>query len=249
MAEKHFYEQRAFTRDYVLPFLKQHIPDFASRTVLEVGCAEAGFLSVLREQGMSVAGIELDEERVRLAKTMNPDLDVVMGDITDANVLAQRSGAFDVIVMREVIEHVPDREAAFSNLVRLLRKDGYLYITFPPRFSPFAGHQQVGRTILAKTPYLHYWPGFILKPVARWLNEYEYLIRFVLQNYYDGLTVRRFDRLCRRYNLQFIVRDLFLVRPIYQQRFGWRPRRFFNIPLLREVLVTGCECILRKRGD
>ncbi len=249
MAEKHFLEQRAFTLHYVLPLLKKHIPDFDTMTVLEVGCAEAGFLDVLYKQGMCVAGVELDEERVRLAKAMNPQLDVVVGDITDNKMLSQRNGAFDLIVMREVIEHVPDRDAAFRNINRLLKKDGYLYITFPPRFSPFAGHQQVGRTILAQVPYLHYWPEFILRPVGKRLREYDYLIEYVLQNYHDGLTVRRFNRLCRRYNLQFIVRDLFLVRPIYQQRFGWRPRRCFNIPLLREVLVTGCECILRKRGD
>jgi SAM-dependent methyltransferase len=247
MAEKHFYEQIEFSRSYLVPFLQKHIADFSRCKVLEIGCAEAGLLHVLQEMGVQTVGVELSVERVHVAKEKNPHLDVRVGDITDKNLPEQLDEKFDLIVMREVIEHVSDRNAAFRNLYNLLNDDGLLYITFPSRFSPFAGHQQVGRSILRRVPYLHYWPAIILKPLGRLLKEHDYLIKDVLNNYRIGLSLHRFERLCRKFGFTFLLRELYLIRPIYQQRFGWRPRKMPNIFFVREFLVTGCECLLRKR--
>jgi SAM-dependent methyltransferase len=248
MAEKHYQEQVAFSRSYLIPFFQQHIADFAQKRVLEIGCAEAGFLDVLFNMGMVVTGVELSADRVRLAQSKNAQLDVRVGDITDRALPAQLGGSYDLIVIREVIEHVQDREAAFSVLTELLADDGWLYVTFPPRFSPFAGHQQVGRSLLRRVPYVHFMPAFLLKALGRLCGEHEYIIRDVLHNFRIGLSIRHFDRYRRQHGYTYSVRDLFLIRPIYQHRFGCKPVRLADWPVLREFLATGCECLLRKRG-
>ena len=52
MSEKHFHEQVRFSQSYLVPFLQNQIADFERQRVLEVGCAEAGFLHVLAGMGI-----------------------------------------------------------------------------------------------------------------------------------------------------------------------------------------------------
>lgn len=246
MSEKHFHEQVRFSQSYLVPFLQKQIADFERHRVLEIGCAEAGFLHVLAGMGMEAAGVELSPDRVRLAKALSPQLDVIVGDVTDPHLAEKMPQAFDLIVIREVIEHVVDRDALFVNLRALLADRGRVYITFPPRFSAFAGHQQMGRSLLRRLPYLHLWPEWLLRPAGRLLEEHDYLIEEVLHNYRIGLSVRGFEKLCRRYGFVFLRQDLFLIRPIYRQRFGWSPKKIPSLPVVREFLATGCECLLQK---
>ncbi|NLP12769.1 class I SAM-dependent methyltransferase [bacterium] len=246
MSEKHFHEQVHFSRSYLVPFLQKQIADFERQRVLEVGCAEAGFLHVLAERGMEVVGVELSPDRVRLAKALSPQLDVRVGDVTDRHLAETMQQTFDLIVIREVIEHVADRDALFANLRALSADEGRVYITFPPRFSAFAGHQQMGRSLLRRLPYVHLWPDWLVRTAGRLFQEHDYLIEEVLHNYRIGLSVHGFEKLCRRYGFVFLRRDLFLIRPIYRQRFGWSPKKIPSLPVLREFLATGCECLLQK---
>lgn len=248
MAVRHYHEQRQFADSYLSGYFKRHIPGFTSMRVLEVGCAEAGVLSRLAELGLQVEGLELEAHRVELARQLNPDLKIWLGDIMNPALSEQINSVFDLIIMREVIEHVPARKPAFDNLNRLLKPGGYLYITFPPRFSPFGGHQQLGRSLLRFVPWLQLWPSFVIRWLGRVLNEDAQLIEFVLQNYGDGLTIGHFNRLIRPY-FQPVVRELFLIRPVYRLRFGKKTLRFPDLPLLREFLATGCECLLQKRTN
>jgi len=132
MPEKHFHEQKQYTKDYLLPYFKKHIIEFHKKKILEVGCAEGGLLEILQSIGMDVCGVELSQERADLAKQKDESLNVLVGDITDPKLPEILKEKFDVIVMREVIEHVADKHAAFNNLDKLLNENGFLFISFPP---------------------------------------------------------------------------------------------------------------------
>ncbi|MFA7228552.1 MAG: class I SAM-dependent methyltransferase, partial [Melioribacteraceae bacterium] len=80
MPEKHFYEQKSYTKEYILPYFLKHIPDFTRKKVLEVGCAEGGLLAALQELGMSVRGVELSPERAELALEKDKSLNIIVGD-------------------------------------------------------------------------------------------------------------------------------------------------------------------------
>ena len=246
MAEKHFYEQQQFAKSYLIPYLRQHIPDFDGANILEVGCGEAGFLDILSQAGMSVTGIEIEVSRIKTARDKNPDLKILPGDITDPTIVKQVSQMFDVIIMRDVIEHIKDREALFTNLRALLKSGGFLYITFPPRFSGFAGHQQNGKSILRYLPYLHLLPVPFIRILAKIFREREDVISQVIANYRVGLTVTSFTSLYQSHRFTPVLKELFLFRPIYQIRFKVTPRRIPNIPVLREFLAFGCEYLLIK---
>ena len=246
MAQKHYEEQRRFARDYVLPFLRSRLPNLFEMRVLEIGCAEAGLLAVLAEQGVTVCGIELSEDRVAVALAQNPQLDVRVGDLTDPKLPLQFERPFDLIILRDVIEHVPNREAAFQNLSRLLRPGGWVYVTFPPRFSPFAGHQQNAKTALRRLPWVQLWPAGLVRWLGRRLGEPRFMTDHIIHNGRTGLSLRAFRRFYRKAGFTEYHRDWFLSRPIYRQRFGWKVRRFPAIPILSEFFVTGCEVLLKK---
>ena len=42
-----------------------------------------------------------------------------------------KDGSFDSVLCTEVLEHLPDPDKAISEIKRVLRKDGYLYVTVP----------------------------------------------------------------------------------------------------------------------
>jgi len=247
MAEKHYYEQIDFTNSYLIPFLEKNIPNFEECKILEVGCAEGGFVKVLNEKGIKIKGLELEQSRVDIANEKAPELDIIQADITDPELVNKLGATYDLIVMRDVIEHVPNRDTAFQNLNNLLNDNGYLFITFPPRFSGFAGHQQNGKSIFRYIPYIHFLPNFLIRFLGKSLNEKDKLIDHVIENYYIGLSLKKFEYFFTKYNFKIAERDLFLFRPIYKIRFGVNPVKVPNIPVLREFIAFGCECLLKKK--
>jgi SAM-dependent methyltransferase len=246
MAEKHFQEQRRYAQSFLIPYLERRIPGFTRSKILEVGCAEGGVLDILEKSGCRAVGLELSAGRGRLAVRLNPNLNVRTGDITDRGAVRRVGKGFDVVVMRDVIEHVHDKQAAFDNVNRLLKRGGHLYITFPPKHSPFAGHQQNGRSALRMIPYLHRLPRVLLQALGAVFREHPHIIENAALNFRRGLSIREFERLCGRSGFSFVEKGFFLIRPVYRIRHGLRPVRLPDIPVIREFLAFGCECLLKK---
>lgn len=252
MAEKHFYEQKEFTKKYLLPYFKNYVDNLPNLKVLEVGCAEGGLLEELITEGIYAIGIEIDEKRVKIANSKNPSLKILVGDITDPQLPEKiftelgLSEGFDFIIMREVIEHIKSKNAAFNNLNLLLKQNGYLFISFPPKYSPFAGHQQIGRSFLKIIPYLHLLPKTLLLPLAKFLGENEGYIDEIKHHYSTGCTIKEFENLVSQYNFQTIRKDLFLFRPIYSIRYGLPIIKLPDLLFVREFISFGCEVLLKK---
>ena len=249
MGEIHFNEQKRFTKSYILPYFEANLPDLKNMKILEVGCAEAGFLDVLYKMKIEATGLELEQGRVDIALKNNPKLNVMVGDITDDKIVEKIGKSFDLILMRDVIEHIPDRIAAFKNLNKLLNINGFLYITFPPRFSGFAGHQQNAKSILRFVPYLHLLPNFVIRLLGKMFDEKSEFTESILLNYRIGLTISAFNKFYSQSHFKAMVKDLFLFRPIFKIRFNITPRKFPNILLLREFFAFGCEYLLQKTSD
>ena len=248
MAEKHFFEQKEFTERYLLPYFKKYIERFETKKILEIGCAEGGLLEVLRNNGNYAVGIELSAARAAIAKQKNSKLNVIVGDITDPTLSEKLNEKFDLIIIREVIEHVRNKTAAFDNFNALLNDSGYLFISFPPKRSPFAGHQQIGKSFLKAIPYLHILPKSFLKMIAKMMGEDEDYINEIKLHFSTGCTIKEFEKQSRRVGFSSIKKELFFFRPIYSLRLGLPTIKLPNIPLVREYISFGCECLLRKNS-
>ena len=247
MAERHYYEQKKHSEYYLLPYFRKHLVDFEQYEIFEVGCAEAGFIDVLYHLNMDVMGLELSPARVKIARDKNPNINIITGDITDPKITEKIAKRFDLIVLRDVIEHIKDRNAAFATFNKLLKENGYLYVTFPPKFSGFAGHQQNGRSILRYIPYLQVAPNWKIRWLGKLFNERPELIENIVLNYKTGLTIGSFKKFYLKFNFIPVVKEVFFIRPVYRTRYHLAPIKIPNIPLLREFMAFGCEYLLQKK--
>lgn len=102
-------------------------------SLLDVGVGEGDWLRLLAERrpGMRLAALDLSPQRLA-------DLDVAHGDGRpigkhegDVTNMPLEDGAVDVVSLLEVIEHVPDWEAAVAEALRVARRG--VLVTVPYR--------------------------------------------------------------------------------------------------------------------
>src|SRR5690606_1488845 len=81
---------------------------------------------------------------------------------------------FDIIMMRDVIEHIPDQEDFMVFVKKFLKDDGIIFFGFPPWQMPFGGHQQISSVKwIRRAPYLHLLPMGIYTALLKKSGETE----------------------------------------------------------------------------
>lgn len=94
--------------------------------VLDIGCGNGRLLHLLRLDGFEVRGLELSS---RLAQYVGEHLDI---PVETGNFLEYHpTGRFDLVILRHVLEHLPDPVAAMLKIRRLLEPDGQVVLEFP----------------------------------------------------------------------------------------------------------------------
>jgi 2-polyprenyl-3-methyl-5-hydroxy-6-metoxy-1,4-benzoquinol methylase len=102
------------------------------RKVLEVGPAGGFFSLLLRELGFArVDALEISPEFCRQLRAKG--LSVHEGDIASGRGLDALDAPYDVAILMEVLEHLPDPDAALRHVRGLLAPGGILYATVPAR--------------------------------------------------------------------------------------------------------------------
>ena len=93
--------------------------------VLDIGCS-TGFLALkLKQKGCKVAGV--DNNKRDLVKAKKYCDKTIFLDITkDAPI-----GKYDVLILGDIIEHLPNPEKVLRNLKRNLKRRGYILISVP----------------------------------------------------------------------------------------------------------------------
>lgn len=107
--------------------IDQMLKSLEPNLVLDAGCGEGVVLGrIERRLGTGPFGMDLDLERLRLAKSERPERRLVMGDLHQ---LPFASDAFDVVLVLEVFEHVGDPPRALREVWRVSRS--YLLASVP----------------------------------------------------------------------------------------------------------------------
>ncbi|MCX4433639.1 class I SAM-dependent methyltransferase [Streptomyces mirabilis] len=104
------------------------------RTVVDVGGGGGYFTAEFRRRGAQAYLFEPDVRELGA----KPDGSAV---VADGYLLPLADGVADVTFSSNVLEHVADPQTFLSELVRVTRPDGLIYVSFTNWLSPWGGHE------------------------------------------------------------------------------------------------------------
>ena len=149
-----------------LEIMRRHV-DLEGKRILDIGCGVGAFVRRLREFSPSVAGFDVDRERVVEGGEQVPGLALAVGEH-----LPYADDTFDVVLLHEVLEHVTDDQATLQETQRVLAPGGKAVIFCPNRLYPFETHGIFlgKRYVFGNMPLVNYLPDPVrnrLVPHAR----------------------------------------------------------------------------------
>ena len=95
-------------------------------TLVEPDRKEADKL--MKKYSASVTAIDISNEQVLIAKSLNPELDIVNASAT---ALPYKDNAFDAVFFLEGVYYIKDLDSFFSEVSRVLKEEGGLYFVCP----------------------------------------------------------------------------------------------------------------------
>lgn len=113
--------------------LNQHLP-LQNARVLDIGCGGGLFLSLLKQQGANVIGIELSDSRAQYAKIKH-GLVIDKHPIESDHWQSGYATRFDAVTLWDVIEHVNFPRQTLRSAAKVLKQGGLLLIDTPCRDS------------------------------------------------------------------------------------------------------------------
>ncbi len=143
---------------------------------LDCGCGSGAYVVAVEQAfRLETHGIEHDQGKVDAAwNTLGLRGRVTQGDLQDLDV---EDGQWDHAMLNEVLEHVPDDRLGLSEVHRILKPGGLLFIFSPNRWFPFETHgvywKRSGRPVPHWMPWVPYIPLGLGRRIFRyWARNY-----------------------------------------------------------------------------
>ena len=253
---RYFEIQYLNSRDSIIPFLEGIYTPKVNDNILEIGSSEGGVLRAFTELGCKCTGIELAQYRVDLANGFMADevkkglVNFISEDIfnIDPNSLPHK---FDLIILKDVIEHIHNQEKFMNRVEEFLTNDGVIFFGFPAWRMPYGGHQQCAESkLMAKLPYYHLLPMFAYKGILKMFGEKQNIIDGLVEIKETGISTKRFEKICNENNYKILKQIKYLVAPIYEYKFGYKtkllPKWLGAIPFINDFFTFQSYYIVKK---
>jgi SAM-dependent methyltransferase len=190
--------------------------------VLDLGAGEGGYSLAFKAAGALVVAIDLHSQ---------PGSFEVPYATADAMQLPFRSCCFDLVVCSSLIEHVPTPRLLLGETSRVLRKGGFLYLSFPPFYSLYGGHQFSPFHLLGERLALTLASRRFRHTPGTWLHERYPVPPVSFARAYGSwglfpMTIRQARQLT--VSLPFVIKS---------QSTRWLPFDISHIPIVGEVFT------------
>ena len=131
--EQYFNELAQTAREHYIGYISRFQPITPTSKVLEVGCGEGGNLLPFAEMGCRVTGIERFPERVEQAQAYFQKKGYSGRFIADdfLKYKPQTNEKDDLVLIHDVIEHIPDKDSFLEHLKGFVHKDSLVFWGFP----------------------------------------------------------------------------------------------------------------------
>lgn len=100
------------------------------RVVLELGCGNGATGALALREGKCGAWVGIERQGAAAGEAAGVLSDVLVGDV-DSLDIPYAEASFDLLVMGEVLEHLPDPEATLRRLARLVKPGGEVLASTP----------------------------------------------------------------------------------------------------------------------
>ena len=125
---------------------------------------------------------------------------------------------------------------------------GKLFISFPPKYCAYAGHQQTVPILLGKLPYLHLLPNLLYKGYLKLIGCPKNKIEYLIETKKTRISIYEIRNLLKDIGFNIKNESNWLIRPAYSFRFGLPKIKnpLSWIPLLNEIFCNGILLLLEK---
>jgi len=245
-----YFEEQTFTTEkYVIPYINEVFPITENTEVLEIGCGEGGNLQAFLNLQCRCVGIDINENQIdnaRLFYEDHPHKDKIEFICSDIYEVDRKDLRFDLIMMRDVIEHIPNQEFFMQYVKKFLKTNGVIFFGFPPWQNPFGEHQQVCKSKLSKMPYIHLLPASFYR---RLLERFGENPAGLLDIKATGISIERFHRILKKEKYLILKRDYYFINPNYEIKFRLKPKKVISlfrwIPYLRNFYTTAYYAVVK----
>ena len=122
-----------YSRKRLQIWLERFIPAAGNgQRLLDVGCGTGHYLRDLEARGFRVAGVDGSEEMLKVARRINPGVDLRIADVEG---LPFEDASFDWVLSIEVLRYLPDFRRTAKEMARVLAPGGTAFVTACPRFN------------------------------------------------------------------------------------------------------------------
>lgn len=258
--QKRHTDRKMYFRDLEITskeFYISYLSDFTELTsksrILEVGCGEGGNLVPFAQFGCKVTGIDVAECRIKDAKAYFSEIcnhaTFVCCDFMQYPVPCNEEDKYDVILLHDVIEHVPTKELFLVHLRKFLKTKGVLFVGFPAWQMPFGGHQQICRSKLCShLPFIHLLSNPLYKLLLKTCNEEKGTINELMSIKDCRTSIELFERLIHQCGFSVTDQKLWFINPHYKQKFHLTPRLLphwvWRVKYIRNFFTTSCWYVL-----
>ena len=243
--------QYTLAQGYYIPLLRENNVWIKAKKVLDIGCGLGGFTAAFADEGAAKSvGIEICSQARIPNVGSRPNLNYMIQDITTPDAAELIGTNYDLIVVHDVIEHIPlnKKDSFLGALKQFCGNNTLILVAFPPIYSPFGLHQQaILKSIFRFVPFLSLLPLFFLKPILNIWGE-DASARFKLKEIKDSrMTIRAFKRSLNRLGFSIEFEQYYLVRPTHEIRYGWRTRisKIRKIPIANEIFNSGALYLVK----
>lgn len=236
-------------QEILIPWLSHYVK-ITNAAIGDFGCHQGGVLQAFRDaRALSGKGFDLDAPSITQSPFQSDErFSLHIKDVLSIDPVVYQ---FDLILIRDVLEHIPNYVDVLKLAKQCLKPKGKIFISFPPYFSPFGGHQQEASNWVRFIPFLHYLPNSLFFSLVKTQDSLYMSKESSLSDMQSvaatKMTLHKAECAFKEAGLHIAKKSSYCLRPEFKVRYGipeYSSPFFLQIPILQEVTTMGVYYLL-----